>query len=479
MDSDGDFYIGNTKYSAQSGEQKTFDVPTPTVTGEDPNRLSVVFDEVIVKERILVEGGKSKQILSQFDGPVTFNGAVRMNDRLVLNDKLKIGDTTDASSCNDAKAALRVLGGVAIGKKLFACGNIDTESDLNVDGNTTLGDASSDTLTVKATSTFDSTVNVNANIEMGDNNRLKLGDGDDLQIFHDGSNSNIQDNGTGALILRTNDAFFVRGIDSNSNTSTMINANVGFGVTLRYNNFVKFETQANGAKVHDNLEVTERLNVGQDGTNICAKFGNGDEVQINVTNNGTIQTKNSEGHFRGIADKSDFVLIKASARGGSDEKPLLMVSDGNGVGEVPSPLGGGTADIGAYAQIRRDMQIRFSEKRNELVCAGDIVAFASDDRLKTNKVGISNALEKVNALSGFTFDWTEWACEQGGQFDPTKRFVGVSAQEVEKVLPEAVSPAPFNNDYLTVRYEKIVPLLIEAIKELSDKVSNLEERLNN
>ena len=156
-----------------------------------------------------------------------------------------------------------------------------------------------------------------------------------------------------------------------------------------------------------------------------------------------------------------------------------MVSDGNGVGEVPSPLGGGTADIGAYAQIRRDMQIRFSEKRNELVCAGDIVAFASDDRLKTNKVGISNALEKVNALSGFTFDWTEWACEQGGQFDPNKRFVGVSAQEVEKVLPEAVSPAPFNNDYLTVRYEKIVPLLIEAIKELSDKVSNLEERLNN
>ena len=53
MDSDGDFYIGNTKYSAQSGEQTTFDVPTPTVTGEDPNRLSVVFDEVIVKGKNL------------------------------------------------------------------------------------------------------------------------------------------------------------------------------------------------------------------------------------------------------------------------------------------------------------------------------------------------------------------------------------------------------------------------------------------
>ena len=85
MDSDGDFYIGNTKYSAQSGEQKTFDVPTPTVTGEDPNRLSVVFDEIVVKERILVEGGKSKQILSQFDGPVTFTGKVRFAETLILN----------------------------------------------------------------------------------------------------------------------------------------------------------------------------------------------------------------------------------------------------------------------------------------------------------------------------------------------------------------------------------------------------------
>ena len=92
MDSDGDFYIGNTKYSAQSGEQTTFDVPTPTITGEDPNRLSVVFDEVIVKERILVEGGQSKQILSQFDGPVTFSGNVRITNTLNLNADLRVGD---------------------------------------------------------------------------------------------------------------------------------------------------------------------------------------------------------------------------------------------------------------------------------------------------------------------------------------------------------------------------------------------------
>ena len=69
---------------------------------EDPNRLSVVFDEVIVKERILVEGGSSQQILSQFDGPVTFNGEVRFNAQLVVNNKLRVTDTVDFRSTNDA-----------------------------------------------------------------------------------------------------------------------------------------------------------------------------------------------------------------------------------------------------------------------------------------------------------------------------------------------------------------------------------------
>ena len=58
--------------------------------------------------------------------------------------------------------------------------------------------------------------------------------------------------------------------------------------------------------------------------------------------------------------------------------------------------------------------------------------------------------------------------------------VGISAQEVQEIIPEAVKPivTPEGDDFLTVKYEKLVPLLIEAIKELNDKVENLQQQLS-
>ena len=75
-----------------------------------------------------------------------------------------------------------------------------------------------------------------------------------------------------------------------------------------------------------------------------------------------------------------------------------------------------------------------------------------------------------------TSQWT--SIDVGLGFNTEIDYVGVSAQEVEKVLPEAVRPAPANNEYITVQYEKLVPLLIEAIKELNAKVEDLEDKLS-
>jgi hypothetical protein len=95
---------------------------------------------------------------------------------------------------------------------------------------------------------------------------------------------------------------------------------------------------------------------------------------------------------------------------------------------------------------------------------GDITAFAtSDERLKDNKTTIANALEKINNISGIAFDWNEKSEKTGSDY-------GVIAQEIEKILPNAVVTR--DNGYKAVKYDSLIPLLIEAIKELNAKIGN-------
>ena len=105
---------------------------------------------------------------------------------------------------------------------------------------------------------------------------------------------------------------------------------------------------------------------------------------------------------------------------------------------------------------------------------GDIIAYASDDRLKDRGNNIENALEKVESLNGFHFNWNDTANDLSEQFDKHVNHIGVSAQEVEEILPEVVQPAPVDGEYKTVQYEKLVPLLIEAIKELKSEIESLK-----
>ena len=95
------------------------------------------------------------------------------------------------------------------------------------------------------------------------------------------------------------------------------------------------------------------------------------------------------------------------------------------------------------------------------VASGNVTAY-SDERLKTNIETIPNALEKVNALRGVTFD-------KDGE-----RGLGVIAQEVEKVLPEVVLEG---EEYKSVAYGNIVGVLIEAVKELTKEVEDLKKQL--
>ena len=103
----------------------------------------------------------------------------------------------------------------------------------------------------------------------------------------------------------------------------------------------------------------------------------------------------------------------------------------------------------------------------EIRATNEVTAYYSDDRLKTKHGNIEKALEKVCSLNGFHYSPNDLAESLG--YDTSDKKVGVSAQEVLKILPEAVTSAPIDPQYHAVQYDKLVPLIIEAIKELSER----------
>ena len=119
----------------------------------------------------------------------------------------------------------------------------------------------------------------------------------------------------------------------------------------------------------------------------------------------------------------------------------------------------------------------FSEVRS----TGNVTAYYSDERLKDFHGRIDSPLEKIKALGGYYFTENEKAKELG--YDNDQRQVGVNAQEVHAVLPEVVDIAPISHqegvdeEYLTVHYDKMVPLLIEAIKEQQEQIEKLQAML--
>jgi hypothetical protein len=118
----------------------------------------------------------------------------------------------------------------------------------------------------------------------------------------------------------------------------------------------------------------------------------------------------------------------------------------------------------------------------EILATNNVTAYYSDARLKNFQGSIPDALQKVKSLGGYLYVENELAKSFG--FNSDDQQVGVSAQEVAAVMPHVIALAPFDTgpggqsmsgqNYMTVRYERLVPLLIEAIKELSAKVEALE-----
>jgi len=103
---------------------------------------------------------------------------------------------------------------------------------------------------------------------------------------------------------------------------------------------------------------------------------------------------------------------------------------------------------------------------------GDVITnySTSDLRLKDNLKVIQNPLDKVSQINGYTFNYKD---------NPRETIPGVVAQEVEQILPGVVFDHERNGEtYKAVRYDQLIPLLVESIKELKEKVNDLENQLN-
>jgi hypothetical protein len=140
-------------------------------------------------------------------------------------------------------------------------------------------------------------------------------------------------------------------------------------------------------------------------------------------------------------------------------------------------------DASNYVVMDRAGSAAMLQVGGEGTFTGDVTANTSDKRLKNNIRLIDNPLEKLEKINGVYFNWNDVAKQLANKSDNEE--VGFLAQEVQSVLPQIIKPAPFDIDittgesksgehYLTIQYEKIVPLLVEAIKELKKEIEELK-----
>lgn len=330
-----------------------------------------------------------------------------------------------------------------------------------------------------------------------DNKKLYFGDGSDLQIYHDASNSFIKDGGTGALNIMAN----ILNIKKSDNSETMATFTEDGAVVLHFNDTIKISTTAGGINVVGDIVVSGNVDgrdIATDGTkldgiaagatNTAAPFYTAAIASSDVTTAlgfTPYNSSNPSGYTTFTANQS----LNTTSNPTFNEVYANNWFRGNGsAGLYFQTYGGGwhmtdTTWIRAYNS-------KAVYVANQIAATGNITAYYSDERMKTRVRSIDNALDKVKAIETMIYVENDLAKTFG--FDSDKEQMGVSAQSVEKVAPEVVSLAPFDyqtdeegnvssmsgENYLTVDYAHLMPLVLEAIKELDIKYEGLADKIN-
>ena len=272
------------------------------------------------------------------------------------------------------------------------------------------------------------------------NHRLTLGaaSGGDLAIYHDGTNSYL-DNSGGILYIRDTSGGDVR-IQGKSGEDSII-CHDDDGVHIYYDNAVKLTTESYGVNVTGNINVSGTVDgrdVATDGTKL-----DGIETAATADQTGS--------EILSLINSSD---IYTSSKIGRDAGDYITF----------------TTDTQMDVYVNGNNEFRF-EADGDFHADGDVIAqsttISSDAKLKEDIELVPDALGKLNKLNGVTFKWKR----------SNEKSAGVIAQDVQKVLPEAVKEvtAVSNGEtHLSVNYHALTSILIEAVKELQAEVEKLK-----
>jgi hypothetical protein len=283
------------------------------------------------------------------------------------------------------------------------------------------------------------------------NNRLIFGAGSDLQIYHNGSNSYVLDQGTGGLILGGSN-ISVR--DSTGSTRHMQFGSASAGNIIidgdgSYAASLHLKSENNGSKVIMKAPTNANFSTTTWTLTLPGSAGS----------NGQVLATDGNGNTSWLTRVGESWTVYQSATGTSNNNFELML---------------GTYTLGQAGQAYRNTGLHFNPSTNLLTtpgaitAAGNVTAY-SDINLKKEIKPIKNALDKVLKINGVTFERSD--------LDTQARFAGVIAQEVEQVLPEVVMEN--ENGTKSVAYGNMVALLIEAVKEQQNEINILKEKINN
>ena len=372
-------------------------------------------------------------------------------------------------------------------------------------------------------------ITTDGNVNLPDNSKIQFGASNDLQIFHDGNHSRIKDTGTGDLVFHSNTVAFRDAADGEN----VARFNEDGDCQLFHDNVLRIQTTSDGATITGNIGVTGTVDgrdVAADGTKLDgieasatadqtsteiktllasdnltnAHIANGSIGDAKLANNSVLTDRiiNDAVTFAKMQNitSGHFIARNASGVGdpqqlnASEVRTLLNIEDGATADQTGSEIlalinssdiytsTGAfgissannidfTADSRMAIHINGSEEFRF-ESDGDFHADGDVIAYSttvsSDENLKKDIVTVPDSLAKVEALKGVTFTWKK----------NDNKSAGVIAQDVQKVLPDAVrTVADFDgNDYLAVNYNALISILIESIKELSAKVKVLEAK---